>query len=108
MKAKAHIQAGICGFETDVLVDSPSMFEKSQLEINSTCPNIQKLTGELQTVDGMEETRHGQEGKIFTEARKIKKICANCIVPAGIHRAVMIANGMALPKDVVISLSKED
>jgi hypothetical protein len=38
----------------------------------------------------------------------LKGCCAGCAVPAGLFKAMQVAAGLALPKDINIRLTKED
>lgn len=109
MKSKAHIKAGVCGNVADIVVVCPGRRQLSTLEISSGCKTIQALAEKVQQVDGMHEIKYGFEGVIFSEARKlIKACCAGCIVPAGIFKAVQVANDLALAKNAEISFIMED
>ncbi len=108
MRSKVHVKAGVCGFETDIEVKCEGMTENAKVSINTQCKNVQKLADTIKEVDGMSELRGGLEGKIYTEAKNIfKGGCASCVVPSSILKAIHVAYGMALPKDVQISISKE-
>ena len=109
MKSKAHIKAGVCGNVADIVVVCTGRRGLSTLEISSGCKTIQALAEKIQQIDGMHEIKYGFEGVIFSEARKlIKGCCAGCIVPAGIFKAVQVANDLALAKDAEISFIMED
>lgn len=71
MKAESTIQAGICGFTTNVVVDAPSMFEDAAVEIKTNCEKIAALGGKILTVNGLNEIKFGFDGKILSETRKV-------------------------------------
>ncbi|MDS1030715.1 hypothetical protein RDV78_09635 [Bacillota bacterium LX-D] len=102
---KAEIEAGVCGLKTEVKAESAG--QGVQLDINSDCPHIQKIAAELKEVEGMNEifTKMDQT-KVYQLA---KQYCPHvaCAVPAGILKAVEVASGLALPKDVAIKIIKE-
>jgi len=79
-----------------------------RLEINTHCENIQKLAGEIKNVNPFEEISfQGQGPKTLRMAAKHCKHAA-CPVPSGIIKAIEVASGLALPKDAVIQVAKED
>ncbi|WP_227765191.1 DUF6951 family protein [Zhaonella formicivorans] len=102
---KAEIDAGVCGFKTEVNASGDMM--KVNLEINSGCPNIQKLAEELKELEAMKEVfaKIGST-KVYELA---SKYCPHpgCPVPAGIIKAVEVSAGFALPKNAEIKISKE-
>lgn len=77
------------------------------ISIESDCPNIQKMAGELKSIDAFKE--------IFSRAvnttayQLASKHCPHpgCPVPSGILKAVEVAVGLALPKDAQILVSKD-
>ncbi len=102
--AKAEIFAGVCGFSTKV--EAQKNDNGVHLEITSECAAIQKLAQELSEVEPFQEisTRRGMPRSLEMG----HKYCthAACPVPVGIIKAVEIAAGLALPKDVEIKLTK--
>ncbi|MGV8905900.1 MAG: DUF6951 family protein [Acetobacterium sp.] len=103
--AKAKISGGICSFTTTVSAEKAGR-NKILLEISSNCPAFEKLGESLKEVDGMTcaFSKVG-EGPIYDACRTHCKHGA-CPVPMGITKAVEIAAGLALPKDVTIILTK--
>lgn len=104
--AKAEIFAGVCGFHTTVLATSEDGLVN--LEIQSECQAIQKLGENLKQVDPLKEI--SSRRSIPQSLQMGMQYCthAACPVPAGIIKAVEVAAGLALPKDVTIRLSKDD
>jgi len=102
--AKAEIFSGICGFST--VAEATMDGKVCNLHITSECAAIQKLAQELTHVIPYQE--------ISTKRAMPKtldmgiKYCthAACPVPVGIIKAVEVEAKLALPKDVVIKLSK--
>ncbi|MHB1484682.1 MAG: DUF6951 family protein [Saccharofermentanales bacterium] len=103
--AKSEINAGICGFITEVETESEDL-QTVIVKIKTQCPNLKPLEKEPMEVDGFVEC-FGKigEGEIFEQCRKYCRHAA-CPVPTGIIKAVEIACEIALPKDVEIKLSK--
>ncbi len=108
MKVSINIQAGICGFETTVIACGSEVKEPAGIEIKSNCEKILALGESVREVRGLDELTMGFDGVIMSEARKILKgCCAGCVVPAAVFKAMQVASGLALPKDILISMTKE-
>jgi hypothetical protein len=103
--AKAEIAAGICGFVTRV--EAHMEGKQCALQIESTCPSIQKMAGELQQVNPFNEISYRKGIPATLDAAT--HFCPHpaCPVPVGILKAVEVASGLALPADVSIKVSKE-
>lgn len=104
--ACATIDAGICGFVTDVVASS----EDDQhviFEVASPCEKIQALAADLPAVDAYEEIGAGSDGTVLTCARRhLTGCCAGCIVPPAIYKTMQVAAGLALPKDLHVALAR--
>lgn len=100
-----EIDAGVCGMKTVVKAQSEDM-QTATLDIDSDCPDIQKAAEELKQINGMQEA-FGKIGNttVYETARKYCKHAA-CPVPAAIIKATEAACGLALPKDVSITIEK--
>jgi hypothetical protein len=102
---KTEVDAGVCGFTTQIVADSPDM-QTVHLNIKSECTDVQKAAEELKEINGMEEAF----GKIgTTKAYEIAaQYCrhAACPVPMAIVKTVEAASGLALPKNVSVSIEK--
>ncbi len=101
------VDAGVCGFKTVIRASTDDM-QKARLEIESGCPDIRGVAEELKEADCMQEV-FGKVGskQIYEAARKHCKHGA-CPVPMGIVKAVEAACGLALPKDVHLTIEKID
>jgi hypothetical protein len=92
---------------TEIRATSDDQSGMVNLEINTRCENIQKLAGDLKTVNPIEEISFRGDGpKTLRMAAKHCKHSA-CPVPSGIVKAVEVASGLALPKDASIKVSLE-
>jgi hypothetical protein len=102
--AKAEIFAGICGFSTQV--EANLQGKACQLAITSDCKAIQRMAEEVTRVNPFQEISFRRDLPQTYEMGI--KYCSHaaCPVPAGIIKAVEVAAGLALPKDVTIKLSK--
>jgi len=110
MKAIAEIDAGVCGFRTSAKVSS----EDSQyvvFEVTSDCENIRRLAiavKDREPIDAYQEISPAAEGILMSAVRAtLRGCCAGCVVPAGLFKAMQVAAGLALPKDINIKLMKE-
>lgn len=106
MNSKVIIEAGICGFTTEVLVKAEDM-TKAEMEIKTNCPNIGKMKDEVHELNPLEEFIRSEKGKIMKSFNK-HSVHASCPVVSGMIKAVEVAAGLALPKDVRITVVKED
>jgi hypothetical protein len=99
------VDAGVCGFETVIKAESEDM-QNVKLKIESNCADIQSMADELKELDAFKEnfTKIG-ESAVYESARRYCKHTA-CPVPAGIHKAIEAAAGLALPKDASIKVEK--
>ena len=104
--SKAIINAGICGFRTEVIVQREG--KHCNLTIHSDCADIEKLSGQLRKVDPYQEISFRGEGPLtFINFRACCHHPA-CPVPVGIIKAVEIEAGLALPQDVTIEISSDN
>ena len=104
---KARIDAGICGFITNITASSEDD-QNVSFKITSDCENIQRLSKLISTVDAYNELKDGFDGVLYTAIRKVLKgCCSGCAVPVGLFKAMQVAAKVALPKDVNITISKE-
>ncbi len=101
--SKARIDAGICGEYATVVADLIEDYRVS-LSIESSCKHIQKLAENLDEVDALHEIS-ARRGVPETLAKGME-FCAHaaCPVPVGIIKAIEVAAGLALPKDVQIKI----
>ena len=109
MKCSAHIEAGVCGFQTTVAADSPDE-QMVTLTVETDCEKIQGLADALagRAIDAYEEIARGSNGVVLTTTREqLIGCCAACAVPVGIFKSLQIAARVALPRDVKVTLSAE-
>ncbi len=109
--AKAEVTAGICGFKTEIeaTADAANPF-LVHLQFDSPCKAVQRFGDELKDVDALVECT----GRSLSSSQAVVFECgrnclshAACPVPVAVIKAVEIAAGLALPKDVEIKLTKE-
>lgn len=105
--AKAIVHAGVCGFTTEI--DANSVEEgdpETTVTLQTDCPNYQPLNEQSFQVDAYEVCfgNVGQDEVFDT----LRPHCPHgaCPVPTGVIKAVEVAAGLALPRDVSIEVSK--
>ena len=111
MKATVDIDAGICGFKTRSVVTSENG-QNVFFDVQSDCEKIRRLSAEIQAkneIDAYEEISAAEESVLLKTARNVLTgFCAGCAVPAGLFKAMQVASGLALPRDIIISLTKSE
>ena len=107
-RVKTNVEAGICGFKTEVTANSEDT-QNVSFDIITDCETIGKLAKDLTEVDSYNEIKEGFEGKLYGIIRKnLKGCCSGCAVPVGIFKSMQVAANLALPKDVTIKIKKEE
>jgi len=110
MKAKAEIDAGICGFKTIAIVTCDDD-QHVNIEIHSGCEKVRTMAASLKDkgpVDAYQEISPAAESIVLGVAREmLNGCCAACAAPVGVFKAMQVAAGLALPKDISIKISKE-
>lgn len=105
---KAKVEAGVCGFVTDI----EAYLEDSQFvsfNINSNCEKISNLSQKITTVDAYNEIKDGFDGGLYSVIRQeLKGCCSGCAVPVGIFKSMQVAAMLALPMDINIKIVKVD
>ena len=110
MKAMVDVDGGICGFQTRIQAESADA-QNVTFSLMSTCEKVREFGDALAAkglVDSYAELGAGADGVVLTTARAILKgCCAACAAPVGAFKAMQVAAGVALPKDVTLRISKE-
>jgi len=110
MQARAEVDAGICGFRTTLCATSEDD-QHVDFEITTDCDKIAQVALRIKEhapVDAFEEIGAGREGVVMGSVRCVLTgCCAGCAVPVGIFKSMQVAAALALPKDILISISKE-
>lgn len=110
MIARAEIEAGICGFRTTVRVRSEDA-QHVMFDVTTDCEKIRQLGACLQAlgpVDAFQEINPTSGSRVLETARaSLTGCCAGCAVPVGLFKAMQVAAGLALPKDVHIAMTRE-
>ena len=109
MDAKVTVDAGICGFTTIIKATSADSMNVD-LKVVSPCEIIKELAAkyqEITPVNAYQDIGPQNESRILNVSREVlvqKGACEACVVPAAVCKAMYVASGLALPKDVVIEI----
>lgn len=110
MKALLTVDAGICGFQTRIHAESDDM-QNVTFKFVSGCEKARNFGESLTAkgpVDGYAEIGAGSDAVVLTTAREsLKGCCAACAVPVGAFKAMQVAAGVALAKDVSLKITTE-
>lgn len=111
MKAKVEIEAGVCGFRTQATAASEDG-QYVTFAVETDCETIGQLAtafADRQPLDAFQEISPAGEGIFMATVHEmLKGCCSGCAVPAGIFKAMQVAAGLALPKDISIRISKTE
>ncbi len=102
--ATVAIDGGVCGYNTTVkAIRGPGY--SVQLSIESECPHVRKIGEEIKEVDALQQI--GLRGGLPSVLVTAYGLCAHaaCPVPSGLIKAIEVAAGLALPKDVTMRVS---
>ena len=103
---KTKVEAGICGFITEIETSSEDMQHVS-FKVETDCEKIKNLSEKLNKVDAYNEIKDGFEGELFKVIRsELKGCCAGCAVPSGFFKSMQVAARVALPKNISITITK--
>ncbi len=109
MEAKMKVDAGICGFKSIITATSEDNMNVD-LKVVSPCEIIKELAiqyKEISPINAYQELSPQAESTILKLSRSAlveKGACEACVVPAAVCKAMYIAAGLALPKDVTIEI----
>lgn len=104
--ATGVIHCGVCGFTVNVKAVSDSK-QNVKLEINSDCPNYQKITKELTELNAYQEIFNKLHmGKVYEAFAKCSPH-PSCPGVSGILKTVEVAAGLALAQNVSMSITRE-
>jgi hypothetical protein len=105
--ARVEVDAGICGFTTTIEAGSDDG-QMTRLVFTSDCPHVRKMAemlAEAGELDAYEQifTAFGKNA-VSDAAVHLKHVV--CPVPAGALKAIEVACGLALPKDVRMKVER--
>ena len=103
-----RVEAGICGFVTDIEASSEDS-QNVNFKLKTNCAKIAKLSNKLVPVDSYNEIKEGFNGELYKIImQELGGCCAGCAVPVGLFKSMQVAANLALPKDVIIKITKEE
>ena len=104
--AKTRVEAGICGFVTEIEASSEDSQHVS-FKVDTDCEKIKNLSEKLTSYDAYNEIKEGFDGELFKVIREeLKGCCAGCAVPVGLFKSMQVAAIVALPKNISITITK--
>lgn len=105
--AKARIDAGVCGFVTDVQAVTDDG-QNVRLEISSTCPHVTAAASELTGVDAYSEifTSPAQTRTYEVLSQHLPHVA--CPVYTGVLKTIEAAANLALPRSSSITFVDEE
>lgn len=107
MNTTYDIAAGICGFRTSGTAVSEDLRHVA-FQVQSDCAKITELARKIRhngPVDAYNEIDARTGSVLLATAHGVLTgCCAGCAVPVGLFKAMQVAAGLALPKDITINL----
>ena len=101
----ANVNPGVCGLKSIINASSEDM-QTALVTIESDCPDVRAMAEEMKEIDAMAQV-FGKIGEtpIYKAGAKYLRHAA-CPVPCALTKAVEAAAGLALPKNLEISITK--
>jgi len=111
MKIRTQISPGICNFDVTVTACTEDD-QNVNFEFISECETIKAFAQQIDAISPVDAimTLGPEENPILLEARKLLKTkgcCEACVVPVGAVKIMQIATKLALPQDVVLTMTQE-
>jgi hypothetical protein len=109
MQGRVEVEAGICLHTTSAVASTDDM-RTVTFSLQTSCPNIERLAESVacgQSFDAYHEIDPRVEGDVVAAGRTAHA-CTDCVVPVALLKALRIAAGLAMAKDVSISLAERD
>ena len=109
MQGRVDVEAGICLHTTSAVASTEDM-RTVTFSVETSCPNIERMAEGVacgQLFDAYHEIDSRVEGDIVAAGRTARA-CSDCVVPVALIKALRIAAGLAMVKDVRISLAEQD
>ena len=104
--ATVTVDSGICGFSTTIKTTSDDG-QNVGIEFESECPHVVKAKDELSSVDAYAELfKKPAETKVYDALSKHLPH-VTCPLYSGFLKAIEVAAGLALPKNVTMTIEKE-
>lgn len=104
--AKIRINPGACGMEVMVQVSQKDK-NTFTLSITSECQMVEKLGQELTELAMIDAFKHLLVNPVYVKGAACLKHAA-CPVPSGILKALEVAAGLNVPRDVTMTFIDEN
>jgi hypothetical protein len=104
--ATVEIDAGVCGHTTTIKATRGEGYS-AKISIESDCPQVRSLDAEIDEVDALQQIGLRKGLPSVLETAYTRCAHAACPVPAGIVKAIEVAAGLALPRDVAMRVSSD-
>jgi hypothetical protein len=103
--ADVLVDAGVCGHTATITADKIGGYAVL-LRIDSDCPHVQKIAPGPLEIDAVRQI--GLRTGLPSLLENAYACCAHaaCPVPSALIKAVEVAAGLALPRDVTMKISK--
>ena len=111
MKASAKVDAGICGFKTKITAETKDGMNVV-LHVGSNCDTIKELAELIRgknPINAIQDLSPITESVVLGLCRPIlqrKGCCEACVVPLAVCKTMQVAANLALPRDVVLKITK--
>mgnify|MGYP001807105313 CR=1 FL=1 len=104
--ATVDVNPGVCGLLSRIKAEADED-QTVTFTVETTCPHIRAMADALESVDGYHEA-FGKlgDGEIYKAAHAHCKHPA-CPVPSAFVKVLEVACGLALPRDVSMTLQKD-
>jgi len=100
------VSPGICGFTSTITATIDDTYNV-EIAIDSPCPKIQQLASQIAQISAFDEIRKPIIESAVYQAAAASKCHTACPIPSAVIKAIEVAAGLALPKDVTFSISKD-
>ncbi len=98
---------GISLIPTQIFFGADGKEQNVTFRMASGCQNIRAFAEALTAkgpVDGYAEIGAGSAGVVLSTSREtLKGCCAGCVVPSAVFKAMQVASGVALPKNIALA-----
>ncbi|MFT0899313.1 DUF6951 family protein [Candidatus Methanoprimaticola sp. MG2] len=106
MTCNLCLDAGACRMKVKIIADLDDEY-KVKLNIETNCPNINKIKDKLTVVDPLTEiSNSGFAGSsVYEWAKELPHVA--CPAPCAIVKAVEVAGGLGVKRDVQMNFTEE-
>ncbi len=105
---RGRVEAGVCGFKTEIEATTGEDGQTVALAINTDCDNMRRLAENLQTVDAYAELGARWDNRVHQAARVTHQgCCVGCAAVVGLLKTIQVAARLALPQTAAITVTNE-